>query len=185
MRSYTIETSTAPLEHADEKVLQRSAEALFADRHLAGPVTALNTSTPVLTVRTSVDSMSPEEAITAALARVRRALKRAGVSDLELTEASVVLDLPDDEFASARDDLVGTPDVAARLSISRQRVAQLVNEAGRFPPSIARVRGTHIWRWGEIVDWLGAGRRDLRRSRAEGRAPARRPPKRRAKRRAA
>src|SRR3989304_2232822 len=102
MRSYTIETSTAPLEPADEQGLQRSAKALFAARHLAGPVPGLNTLTRVLTVRTSVDSMSPEGAITAALARVRRALKPAGGRDLELTEASVVLDLPDDEFASAR-----------------------------------------------------------------------------------
>lgn len=184
MRSYTIETSTAPLEHADEKILEAFAEALFADRHLAGPVPGLNTLTRVLSVRTSVDATSPEAAMTAALERVRRALRRAGVSEVDLTEASVVLDLPMDGFASARDDLVGTPDVAARLGISRQRVAQLVNERGRFPPSIARVRGTHIWRWGDIADWVSAGRRDLRR-RLAVRTPSRKPPKRRAKRTAA
>lgn len=184
MRSYTIETSTAPLEHADAKILEAFAEALFADRHLAGPVPGLNSLTRVLSVRTSVDATSPEEAMAAALARVRLALRRARVTEVDLTEASVVLDLPEDGFASARDDLVGTPDVAARLRISRQRVAQLVSEPGRFPPSIARVRGTHIWRWGDIVDWLGAGRRDLRRARPQ-RAPSRKPQKRRVKRTAA
>lgn len=184
MRSYTIEANTAPLEQVDKGVLQRVADALFADRHLAGPVPAVNDLTRVLSVRTSIDATSPEGAITMALARVRLALKRAHVNEVDLTEASVILDLPEDEFASARDDLVGTPDVAARLGVSRQRVAQLLNEPGRFPASIARVRGTHIWRWGDIVDWLGAGRRDLRRARPEE-APRRKPPKRRTKRAAA
>ncbi len=61
-----------------------------------------------------------------------------------------------DEFASARDDVVGTPEVAARLGISRQRIAQLVERRGRFPHPIATVRGTHVWRWGDIADWIAA-----------------------------
>lgn len=78
-----------------------------------------------------------------------------------------------DEFASARDDVVGTPEVAARLGISRQRIAQLVEQRGRFPHPIATVRGTHVWRWGDIADWIAAGARDMRRK-----APTA-PPKRR------
>src|SRR5207253_7260029 len=92
-----------------------------------------------------------------------RALDRAGVENAEIVDFAVVQDLPEDEFASARDDILGTPDVAARLGISRQRVAQLVDQPGRFPHPIATVRGTHVWRWGDIADWIAAGARDMRR----------------------
>lgn len=162
-RSYTIEAQTAPLEHVDESVLGAFSRALNADRQLAGPAAGANTLTRVLSVRTSIDADSPEAAFAVAIARVRLALKRAGVGDVDLSEASVALDLPDDEFASARDDLVGTPEVAARLGISRQRVAQLVEQPGRFPPPVTTVRGTNVWRWGDIVDWVATGHRDLRR----------------------
>jgi len=66
----------------------------------------------------------------------------------------------------ARDDVVGTPQVADRLGISRQRVAQLVAQQGRFPTPIATVRGTHVWEWGDIADWIAAGARDMRRKAA-------------------
>lgn len=165
-RSYTLEVQTAPLERADEELLAAFSAALFADRRLAGPAPAVNVLTRVLSVRASIDAGSPEEAFVTALARVRLALKRAGVGSADLSEASVLLDLPDDDFASARDDLVGTPEVARRLGVSRQRVAQLVERPGRFPIPVAAVRGTHIWRWGDIADWLAAGQRDLRRNRS-------------------
>lgn len=162
-RGYVVEAQTAPLASLDEQTFEAFSDALFRDRQLAGPAPAANLLTHVLAVRTSVDAASPEEALTGALARIRIALRRAGVGESELTEASVLLELPENDHAAARDDLVGTPDVADRLGISRQRVAQLVEQTGRFPTPVATVRGTHVWRWGDIADWLAAGKRDMRR----------------------
>ncbi len=166
-RSYTVDASTAPLERVEEKTLEAFAAALSADRQLVGAVATGDTLTRVLSARASVDAEAPEEAFATVVARVRLALRRAGVRDVELVEASVQQDLEEDDFASARDDIVGTPDVAARLGISRQRVLQLVDQPGRFPHPIATVRGTHVWRWGDIADWLAAGNRDLRRRKVE------------------
>lgn len=162
-RGYVVEAQTAPLETLDEETLEAFSAALFRDRQLAGPAPAANLLTRVLSARTSIDAESPEDAFTTAVARIRAALRRAGVGEPELTEVSVLIELPEDEQASARDDLVGTPDVAARLGVSRQRVAQLVEQPGRFPTPVTTVRGTHVWRWGDIADWIAAGNRDLRR----------------------
>ena len=158
-RGYVVEAQTAPLDALDEKILQAVADVLFRDRQLAGPAPSANLLTRVLSVRASVDAESPEDALMTAIARIRAALKRAGLGEPELTEASVLLELPEDEHAAARDDLVGTPDVAERLGISRQRVAQLVAEPGRFPTPVTTVRGTHVWRWGDIADWSASGGR--------------------------
>lgn len=162
-RGYTVEAQTAPIAGLQEKMLSAFGAALAGDRQLVGVVPAANTLTRVLSVRTSVDAATPENAIAIAIARIRLALKRAGAGEAELTEVSVMLELPEDDHAAARDDLVGTPDVADRLGISRQRVAQLVEQKGRFPTPVATVRGTHVWRWGDVVDWVAAGNRDLRR----------------------
>jgi len=166
-RSYTIEAQTEPLERADEALLEAVTDALDGDRNLTGSAPAVNTLTRVLSVRASCDASTPEGALATGMARIRLALKRAGVNAAEITEASVQCELDEDDFASARDDLVGTPDVAARLGISRQRVAQLVDTPGRFPHPVATVRGTHVWRWGDIADWVAAGRRDTRRKRPD------------------
>lgn len=167
-RGYVVEAQTAPLGTLDEDTLEAFAAALFGDRQLAGPAPAANTLTRVLSVRTSIDAATPEDALTAAASRIRLALRRAGAGDVDLTEISVLLELPEDEHASSRDDLVGTPDVADRLGISRQRVAQLVEQTGRFPTPVATVRGTHVWRWGDVADWVAAGNRDMRRRAAPG-----------------
>ena len=170
-RSFTIETRTAPLDHVDELVLERFAEALAKERRLAGPASGGDLLTRVLSVRTSVDATSPEEAVAVVLPRVRSALRRAGLGSPDLTEASVQIDLPADRFWSARDDLVGTPEVATRLGVSRERVRQLANARARFPAPIGRIRGTRVWHWGDVADWLAAGgRRRAGRPRAN-RAP--------------
>lgn len=162
-RGYTIEAQTVPLEALDEHMIESFAESVHADRHLVGAATAANLLTRVLSVRTSIDAETPEDAIAAAAARIRVALRRAGTGEADLAELSAMVELPEDEYASARDDIVGTPDVAERLGISRQRVLQLVEQKGRFPTPVATVRGTHVWRWGDIADWIAAGQRDRRR----------------------
>jgi predicted DNA-binding transcriptional regulator AlpA len=162
-RSYTVSTSTGPIEQLDDDLLESVATALAKSRRLRGAVASGNTLSRTLSVRGSVEVADVANATLAALEDVSKALRRAGVQNAEIVDFAVIRDLPEDEFASARDDIVGTPDVAARLSISRQRVAQLVEQRGRFPSPIATVRGTHVWRWGDIADWIAAGARDMRR----------------------
>jgi predicted DNA-binding transcriptional regulator AlpA len=173
-RWYTVTTSTGPLDQLSDELLELVATALAKSRHLRGTVASGNTLTRTLSIRGSVDVPGVADAILAAFEDVGKALHRAGVENADIVDFAVVQDLPEDEFASARDDIVGTPDVAARLGISRQRVAQLVDQQGRFPHPIATVRGTHVWRWGDIADWVAAGARDLRRKQpsAEARALA-------------
>ncbi|HEV2249669.1 MAG TPA: hypothetical protein VGT60_04100 [Candidatus Limnocylindria bacterium] len=165
-RGYTVDVSTTALDVVDDDLLKPLATALAADRHLAGPVVATDSLTRVISVRTSVDAVSAEDAFRRAAARIRRAMRQCGLGEkVDFADASVMRDLQEDGFASSRDDVVGTPDVAARLGISRQRVAQLVGQPGRFPHPIATIRGTSVWRWGDIADWIAAGARDLRRRR--------------------
>lgn len=165
-RSYTVSTSTGPLEQLDDDLLESVVAALAKSRRLKGTVVSGNTLSRTLSVRGSVEVTGVADAILAAFEDVGKALHRAGVENAEIVDFAVVRDLAEDEFASARDDIVGTPDVAARLGISRQRVAQLVEQQGRFPSPVATVRGTHVWRWGDIADWIAAGARDMRRRQA-------------------
>lgn len=173
-RWYTVTTSTGPLEELSDELLESVATTLARSRHLRGTVVSGNTLTRTLSMRGSVEVPGVADAILGALEDVGKALHRAGVENANIVDFAVLQDLPEDEFASARGDIVGTPDVAARLGISRQRVAQLVEQQGRFPHPIATVRGTHVWRWGDIADWVAAGARDLRRKQPseEVRAPA-------------
>ena len=176
-RGYAVELQTATLDEIDDSLPDTLATAVGRERKLAGPVVWTNSLTRVVGVRTSVDAVSVEDAFNTAAACIRRALRRSGIGqDVAFADGAVMLELPDDEFASSRDDIVGTPDVAARLGISRQRVAQLIDQPGRFPHPIATIRGTRVWRWGDIADWIGAGARDLRRRRkpAETTRPKRR-----------
>lgn len=181
-RWYTLAVQTEPVDGLADVALEAVAAALGADRSVAGPVVGASTISGTLSARLSVEAPSIEAALAAAAAAVRRALRKAKLGDVAISDADVALELPGDEFASARDDLVGTPDVAQRLGISRQRVAQLVEQPGRFPAPVARVRGTHIWRWGDIVDWISAGKRDMRRKPTPAEAPV---PKRAKRKRAA
>jgi predicted DNA-binding transcriptional regulator AlpA len=164
-RSYTVEVRTAPLEQLDDTIVDRFSRELFRDRRIAGPVAGANLVTRVLSVRGSADAVGLEDAVAKTLPRVLVALRRAGLGEPDLTEAAVHVDLPEDEFASSRDDLVGTPEVAARLGLTRERIRQLAAARGRFPPPIGNIRETKVWRWGDIADWIAAG----------GRRPAGRP----------
>lgn len=172
-RSYTVTTSTGPLQALSDELLESVAAALAKSRRLKAAVASGNVLTRTLSIRGSVDVSGVANAILEAFEEVAKALHRAGVEKADLVDFAIVQDLPGDEFASARDDIVGTPDVAARLGISRQRVAQLVDQPGRFPHPIATVRGTHVWRWGDIADWIAAGARDLRRKKNRPHRPAR------------
>jgi len=161
--SYTITASTGPLEELNDELLESVAGALNRSRRLVGTVVSGDILSRTISVRGSVDVAGIADGVVTAISELGMAFTRASLKDAEIVDFTVIRDLEEDEFASARDDVVGTPDVAARLRISRQRVAQLVEQQGRFPTPIATVRGTHVWKWGDIADWIAAGARDMRR----------------------
>jgi predicted DNA-binding transcriptional regulator AlpA len=160
-RWYTVSASTGPVEKLSIEVVEHLGGALAKTKSLQGTVVSADSLTRRVSMRGSLDAPSLGDATAAALVDVHRAL--AAIGKPALVDFRVLEDLAEDEFASARDDVVGTPEVAARLGISRQRVAQLVDQQGRFPTPIATVRGTHLWEWGDIADWIAAGARDMRR----------------------
>ena len=180
-QSYTVTTSTGPLDQLDDEMLESLASALGKSRYLRGAVASGNMLTRTLSVRGSVEVPRAVDAILAAFGDLDKALHAAGLDKADVVDFAVVRDLAEDEFASARDDIVGTPEVAQRLGISRQRVAQLVSQPGRFPHAIATVRGTHVWRWGDIADWIDAGARDMRRRQTQVNGAAEIPSERRAR----
>lgn len=58
-------------------------------------------------------------------------------------------------------DLVSTPEIAALLSISRQRADQLARQVG-FPTPVAELAIGRIWHRTDVVEW----------GKATGRLPA-------------
>lgn len=161
-RSYTVAASTGPLDTFGPEIVDQFAEALAQSRYLSGTVASGDSLTRRLSMRGSVDAPHVQRAMTDGISDVYKAFRAVGVPP-RVVDFRVLEDLAEDEFASARDDVVGTPEVADRLGISRQRVAQLVEQKGRFPQPVAAVRGTHVWQWGDIADWIAAGARDMRR----------------------
>lgn len=59
-------------------------------------------------------------------------------------------------------DLVNASDIAERMGVSRQYVAQLVSAPGSvaFPHPLGVAGRTRIWDWGSVNEWLRAAGRD-------------------------
>lgn len=58
----------------------------------------------------------------------------------------------------ARTELVIAVDIAARLGLTKQRIAQLAGEP-RFPQPIGRLGRSDVWKWSTVERWaLDAGR---------------------------
>ena len=167
--AYRVQLTSAPLRELQGAYLERFLDAFTAvvhkDRHLRGATTSADLLlrriylTAVIEdaggdPRTALALVSEAFHAGARAASEKLRLERVGVHVVE----SLVEVLEDDE--EDRQELLGTPDIAMRLGISRERVRQLVAMPGRFPLPVARVRGTHVWRWGDIADWLAVdGRR--------------------------
>ena len=62
------------------------------------------------------------------------------------------------------DDLVAASDIAARLGITRQAVAQFVQPSSGFPSPVGTCASARVWRWAEVNEWL----REHRKDRADG-----------------
>ena len=156
-QTYRVHLDTAPLAltHDIEHVLDGFAEAVQSQRRLLGPSASANTLLRRIGLTTSVAAQDPAEAMTVAQEAFMRALARAGVKEPVVSEASLELEANDD--GEDRQELLGTPALADRLGVSRERVRQLLEQPGRFPRPVAEVRGTSVWRWGDVADWIAAG----------------------------
>jgi len=157
-RGYTVELRTVPQPTLLESDVAKIA-AYFGGRKRPSVVVSADLLTRVITLRYTIDASNPHDALMSSFPYMLTTLDRCrAVARAEIAEAAVFPELPEDQFASARDDLVGTQELANRLGISRERVRQY-QEMGRFPRPLVTVRGTHVWRWGDIVDWLAVGGR--------------------------
>ncbi len=58
------------------------------------------------------------------------------------------------------DDLVAASDIAGRLGISRQAVAQFVQPSNGFPSPVGTCASARVWRWAEVNEWLREHRKD-------------------------
>jgi predicted DNA-binding transcriptional regulator AlpA len=51
-------------------------------------------------------------------------------------------------------DLVGIPDIASMLDVSRQRVGQLIDTYADFPEASAVVGGRRLWTRAQVERWM-------------------------------
>jgi predicted DNA-binding transcriptional regulator AlpA len=164
-QTYIVELRSGPIEGLDADVLARFSDEIFEDHRLLGPAPSADLALRVLEVRTAVEAQDPTLALDAAIAAFARAAKRGHIDDVHVVDGSVWLD---DDSEYDRRELLSGADIAERLGISRQRIAQLVAEKGRFPIPVATFGTISVWHWGDVADWIAAGGRgDVNRLSAE------------------
>jgi hypothetical protein len=55
-------------------------------------------------------------------------------------------------------DLVGVKEIAEMLGVSKQRAAQLVDQAG-FPQPLGEISAGRVWRHQDVLKWARSTRR--------------------------
>lgn len=155
---YTVVLRTAPCEVAmDDQVLDDTLTFLERDARVAPAIVSADLVTRTVATTVGVRGVSgPVEAIAAAVGAFQRALVRAGAGKVDLTEVGLELEHADGHL---RHEVVAATEVARRIGVSRERVRQLAAVPGRFPAPVGEVRGSRVWRWGDVIDWLAAGGR--------------------------
>ena len=155
---YTVELRTGPCEAAmDDQVLDDTMTLLERDHRVAPATVSADLVTRTVATTVGVRAMSgPAEAVTVAVGAFQRALARAGAGEVALMEVSLEVQQADGHL---RHEVVSAAEVARRIGLSRERVRQLALAPGRFPRPVGDVRGSRIWRWGDVADWLAAGGR--------------------------
>lgn len=154
--TYVVELRSAPIAHLDADVLERVSEELFEDRRLLGPAPSADLALRVLELRTAIEADGPANALEGTLTSFGRAIKRARLPAVDVVDASVWLD---DDSEYDRRELLSGADIAERLGITRQRIAQFVSEKGRFPRPTATFGTVSVWQWGDVADWIAGGGR--------------------------
>lgn len=156
-RSYTVELRSAPLPELDDDVVEAFADAVLADRRLAGATPSADLALRVLELRTGVDAASLEDALDIAIAAFERASRRRlGTAEADVVDAAVWLE---DATVADRHELLSGAEVAEKLGVSRQRVQQLASMPGRFPEPVKDFGTVSVWRWGDVQDWIATGGR--------------------------
>ncbi|WP_239348321.1 DNA-binding protein [Frankia sp. Cj5] len=64
----------------------------------------------------------------------------------------------------AREQLMGTAEIAACLGVSRVRVHQIVTSDPSFPEPLAEIKAGKIWRADEVIRWIAEHRPPRRRA---------------------
>lgn len=146
-RSYSVELRAAGLDPFPAEALEPFCAALFQDRSIAGAAPGAEIGIGSFEVQTSVDATTISDAIAIAERAFDRALRKANVAtDVVLARAWLQVNAEDPE------ELISGAEVARRMKISRQRVAQLA-EAPSFPRAAAKFGKLTVWRWGDIAEW--------------------------------
>lgn len=149
----TVSVESMPIRSLTEKHLEDFSEAAWETPGLAGPACGANLATGTLSMIAAVDVPDVARGTEIAVAAFRQALAQAGI-EAGISEAFAQVGPP------GRDELLDGPGVAKRLGVTRQRVYQLTDDAGaRFPRPVASFGGSHVWRWGDIADWIAVGGR--------------------------
>ena len=164
-QTYIVELRSAPIEDLDTDILECFSDEVFDDQRLLGPAPSADLALHVIELRAAIDAGSPGAALDVALASFSRAAKKSRLHGIDVVDLSVWLD---DDSEYDRRELLSGADIAERLGISRQRIAQLVAEKGRFPRPAATFGTISVWQWGDVADWIAAGGRgDVNRLAAE------------------
>lgn len=148
----TVEMQSTPFAGLTDAHLEAFSSALWARaENVKGAAPGANLATGTLHMIASVDVADVARATALAATAFRAALKAAGV-EASVGEVVAYLGEP------GRTELLDGVGIAERLGVSRQRVYQLMAEP-RFPRPAATLGGSHVWRWGDVADWLAIGGR--------------------------
>ena len=155
-----LDSATLPEKIDLEALVDTFATAVETSPLIAAPIVSANTLLRRVGLTASVAADAPAAALMAVQGPFLWGLIQIGAPEVGVAEASVEREQPDPADGEAlvdRHELLGTPELAERLGVSRQRIAQMSAEKGRFPAPVTTVRGTSVWRWGDVVDWISAG----------------------------
>ncbi len=155
-----LDSATLPEKISIEAIVDTFAQAVETSPLIAAPVVSANTLLRRISLTASIAADSPAAALMGVQGPFLWGLTQIGASQVGVAEVSMEAEQPDPADSDAlvdRHELLGTPELAERLGITRQRIAQMTAEEGRFPTPVTTVRGTSVWRWGDVVDWISAG----------------------------
>lgn len=175
-RTFTVHLETSPVEvevngeHLGSliELLEAEIAKLPSHQRAVAPTVSANTALRTLAATASVDLRRlPENvgerlvnnlAFSALAVPFEKAARRAGLGRIQFAEATVEVD----EGRGDRHELLSGAEVARRIGVTRQRIAQLAEKPGRFPHPVAEIGNSRIWRWGDVTDWARASDRETK-----------------------
>lgn len=115
--------------------------------HVLGPDTVITGGDGRFGASISVEADEPGSAVSGAFQSFGEAVEKVGLPRFPLARMEVVSDLElDRELAQpAFPRLLGVAELAEVLHVSKQRVAQLVNDHPMFPGPVVRLASGPVW----------------------------------------